>query len=196
MGKAERTKQLIIEKAATIYNEKGIAGATIDEVLDAAKVARGCLYGHFENKDALSYATVEYMLKRNDEVIMGNMNKEKTAKAKIFAYLNIAKNPLSTHIDGGCPLFNLAVEADDNNPVIKEMVKTSILAGQKFFTSILSAGIKNGEFNKTLDPKEYAYRMFAAVEGSIVLCRILGTNQPMLGLIKSLKQELESYETV
>jgi AcrR family transcriptional regulator len=194
MGKAERTKQLIIEKAATIYNEKGIAGATIDEVLDAAKVARGCLYGHFESKDALSYATVEFLLKKNEDVIMAYVNKEKTAKAKIFAYLNFSKNPLNTHIDGGCPMFNMAVEADDNNPVIKEMVKDTILSGQKFFTTILSTGIKNGEFKKTLDAKDFAYKMFAAIEGSTVICRILGTNQPMLSLIKSLKLELEAHE--
>ncbi|MFA6083470.1 TetR/AcrR family transcriptional regulator [Mucilaginibacter sp.] len=194
MKKAEKTKQFIIEQAAPIYNEKGIAGTTIDEVLEAANVARGCLYNHFVNKDALSYATADYLLKKNDDVVSSAVNKGKTAKEKIHAYLNFSINPLETHITGGCPIFNLAAEADDNNPIVKEKVKKSILAAHRFFTSILKEGIKNGEFIETFDVNAFAYKLFASVEGTILICRVLGTNQPMQSVIKSLKLELQSYE--
>ena len=49
MTKAEKTKQLILEKAGPIYNAKGVNGTAIDDVLDAAKITKGCLYSHFEN---------------------------------------------------------------------------------------------------------------------------------------------------
>lgn len=195
MTKAERTKQFIIEQAAPIYNEKGIAGTTVDEVLEAANVARGCLYNHFENKDALSYAAAEFLLKKNDEKVIGAVSKGKTAKDKIHAYLNFGKNPLETHISGGCPIFNLAVEADDNNPIVKEKVKKSMISAHRFFTSILKDGIKNGEFLPTLDANAFAYKMFASIEGTILICRVLGSSQPMQSVIKSLKSELQAFET-
>ena len=194
MTKAERTKQFIIESAAPIYNEKGIAGTTVDEVLAAANVHRGCLYNHFINKDALSYATADFLLKKNDDVIIAAVNKAKTAKDKIYAYLNFGKNPLDTHISGGCPIFNLAAEADDNNPIVKEKVKKSMIGAHRYFTSILKEGIKNGEFLETLDASAFAYKMFAAVEGTILICRVLGSSQPMQSVIKSFKQELQAFE--
>jgi TetR/AcrR family transcriptional repressor of nem operon len=195
MKKAEQTKQFIIEQAAPIYNEKGIAGTTIDEVLAAANVARGCLYNHFENKDALSYATADFLLKKNDEKVMGAISKGKSARDKIHAYLNFGKNPLETHITGGCPIFNLAVEADDNNPIVKEKVKKTMINAHRLFTGILKDGIKNGEFLESLDASAFAYKMFAAVEGTILICRVLGNPQPMQSVIKSLKSELHTFET-
>lgn len=194
MGKAERTKQFIIEQAAPIFNEKGIAGTTIDDVLNAAKVAKGCLYNHFESKEDLANATIDFLLEKITTGIRIAMDKEKTSKAKIFAYLNFSKYPLDTYVTGGCPIFNMAVEADNNNPVVKKKIKEVMLEGQQNFIRILNEGIKNGEWADTLDAKQFAFNMFAAIEGATVVCRILDSNQPMQGVIKSLKAELSIHE--
>ena len=65
MTKAENTKQLILEKAGPIYNAKGINGTAIDEVLEATKLTKGCLYSHFENKEDLSLQTADYLQQSN-----------------------------------------------------------------------------------------------------------------------------------
>jgi TetR/AcrR family transcriptional repressor of nem operon len=191
--KAERTKQFILETAAPIFNRKGISGANIDDVLDATKLTKGCLYGHFESKEDLALQVVDYMLQNNAEKMMMNINRGKTAKAKVFAYLDYYKDPLETNIKGGCPVFNMAVEADDNNPAVKEKVAEVLRQGQELFVSILNQGIKNGEFTNKLDAVGYAFKAVAAVEGAVVLCRMMNTAKPMHGLIKNLKAELESY---
>lgn len=64
LTKAEKTKQFILETAAPLYNEKGVSGVSIDDVLAAAKVTKGCLYGHFENKEDLSLQVVDLLLKK------------------------------------------------------------------------------------------------------------------------------------
>ena len=194
MTKAENTKQLILEKAAVIYNSKGINGTAIDDVLDAAKVTKGCLYSHFENKEDLSVQTADYLLYKIGYGIGQAMMKEKTAKAKIFAYLDFNKSPLSTYIEGGCPIFNMAVEADDNHAPIKKKVSKMVNMSQESFVDILNRGIENGEFSKDLDPVVFAFKVFSAVEGGIIMCRVMNDNAPMGGLIKSLKEDLERYE--
>lgn len=193
LTKAERTKQFILETAAPIFNRKGISGANIDDVLDATQLTKGCLYGHFENKEDLALQVADYMLHNNAEKLMMNISRGKTAKAKVFAYLDYYKDPLETHIKGGCPVFNMAVEADDNNPAIKEKVAGVLRQGQELFVSILNQGIASGEFTDKLDAVGYAFKAVAAVEGAVVLCRTMNTAKPMHGLIKSLKAELESY---
>lgn len=193
LTKAERTKQFILETAAPIFNKKGVAGANIDDVLEATKLTKGCLYGHFEGKEDLAFQVVDYMLQNNAEKLMINISKGKTAKTKVFAYLDYYKDPLETHIKGGCPIFNMAVEADDNNPVIKEKVAGILRQGQELFVSILKQGIETGEFTDKLDAVGYAFKAVAAVEGAVVLCRTMNTAKPMQGLIKNLKEELESY---
>ena len=193
LTKAERTKQFILETAIPLYNEKGISGVNIDDILEATKLTKGCLYGHFENKEDLSAQVIDLSLKMVSDKIRAAVYKGKTIKGKIFAFLDFYKNPIETYVSGGCPIFNTAVEADDNYPFIKEKVAKVIRIGQQELTALLQEGINNGEFSKSLDPAVFAFKLVASVEGGIVMCRVMDTAKPMQGLVKSLKSELEQY---
>ena len=193
LTKAERTKQFILETAAPIFNQKGISGANIDDVLDAAKLTKGCLYGHFESKEDLALQVVDHMLNTNGEKMLLTISQAKTARAKVFAFLDFYKDPLNTYLKGGCPVFNIAVESDDNFPAIKEKIAATIRRGQEMFVSVLNQGLANGEFSDKLDPSLYAFKAVAAVEGAVVMCRAMNTAKPMAGLLRSLKAELDSY---
>src|SRR4051812_4634595 len=116
MSKAENTRRHIVEKAAPIFNIKGIAATSVIDVTKAANVARGCLYGHFESKDDLAYACVDYLLQTATEEIILAMNKKSSAFDKIVAFLETNK-PDRQMLVGGCPIMNLSTEADDTNPV-------------------------------------------------------------------------------
>lgn len=192
-SKAERTKQFILETAAPLYNEKGISGVSIDDVLEATKLTKGCIYGHFEGKDDLSEQVIEYSLNSLTEKITATVLRESTAKGKINAFIDFYKNPINTYISGGCPIFNTAVEADDNFPAIKQKVAAKFLSGQQSLSDILQQGIDNGEFSSRLNPTKFAFKMFAAIEGGIVICRTIDAAQPMYDLVNDLKMELDQY---
>ncbi|PAM93769.1 TetR family transcriptional regulator [Flavobacterium sp. IR1] len=193
LTKAEKTKQFILETAMPLYNEKGISGVHIDDVLAATKLTKGCLYGHFENKEDLSEQVIDLSLKMISEKVRLAVSKGKSAKGKIFAFMDFYKNPIQTQIPGGCPIFNNAVESDDNYPVVKQKIAKIFRAGQEELTALLQEGIDNGEFTSELEPAVFAFKMVAAIEGGIVMCRVMDTAKPLQSLIKSLKSELERY---
>lgn len=193
LTKAERTKQFILETASPLYNEKGISGVSIDDVLAATKLTKGCLYGHFESKDDLSEQVIDLSLKKLSDRVRLAVSKGKSAKQKLFAFMDFYKDPIDTYIPGGCPIFNTAVEADDNYPVIKEKVAKVFRNGQQELTALLQEGIRNGEFSDQLDPVIFSFKLVAAIEGGIVMCRVMETIKPMHGLIKSFKAELNQY---
>ncbi|PTS94642.1 TetR/AcrR family transcriptional regulator, partial [Flavobacterium sp. HMWF030] len=176
-----------------LYNEKGISGVNIDDVLEATKLTKGCLYGHFENKDDLSEQVIDLALKKVSEKIREAVAKGKTPKGKLIAFIDFYKNPIETFISGGCPIFNTAVESDDNYPVMKKKVAKVLRIGQEELVALLQEGIQIGEFSKDLDPAVFAFKMVAAIEGGIVMCRVMETAKPMQGLLKSLKMELDQY---
>ncbi|WP_228451632.1 TetR/AcrR family transcriptional regulator [Chryseobacterium rhizoplanae] len=193
LTKAEKTKQFILETAAPLYNEKGISGVSIDDVLEATKLTKGCIYGHFNGKDDLSEQVIDYSLNKMSVKMSTIVSQGKTAKEKVFLYLDFYKNPIDTFIAGGCPIFNTAVEADDNFPIIKKKVAATLRAGQQGIANVLQEGINNLEFSEKLNPEAFAFKMMAAVEGGIILCRTMETSKPMIELVKSLKNELELY---
>jgi TetR/AcrR family transcriptional repressor of nem operon len=193
MTKAEQTKQFILETAAIIYNEKGLAGTCIDDILAATGLTKGCLYSHFENKEDLTLQVTDYLLKRALNNMISILSSPGSAKHKIFEYLDYYKLPMHPQIQGGCPVFNMAVEADDNHPKVKKMVSESMEKAQNLLTHLLAEGIQKKEFRPSLDAEAFAFKLLAAIEGAIVICRTRSINKPMQALIRSLKAEMESY---
>jgi AcrR family transcriptional regulator len=191
--KAEQTRQFIIEQAAPIFNIKGVAATAMSDIMEATKLAKGSLYVHFENKDELAYAVVDYNLNKLVQKAREAAAKQKTAREKLFAYLHYFSTPTQPPVEGGCPMLNFGMEADDTNPVIREKVHKFIEASVKEFTVVLENGITNGEFKKELPVKEFAAKIFALIEGGTMMSRVAGNNNYMKIIIRSLKKEIEDW---
>lgn len=54
--RSRRTVERILDAAARVFHEHGYAGATTNDIADAADVSIGSLYQYFPNKDALLMA--------------------------------------------------------------------------------------------------------------------------------------------
>jgi TetR/AcrR family transcriptional repressor of nem operon len=87
MTKAERTRQFIIEQSAPLFNTKGVAGTAMSDIMEATKMAKGGLYGHFESKDELSHAVVDHCLSTLGEKITTRLIKKKPLKASCLLIL-------------------------------------------------------------------------------------------------------------
>ncbi|HEX5296970.1 MAG TPA: helix-turn-helix domain-containing protein [Streptosporangiaceae bacterium] len=57
-GRASRER--IVERAADLFAERGIAATSVDEVLAAAKAGKGQFYHYFRGRDQLAAAAVGY----------------------------------------------------------------------------------------------------------------------------------------
>ncbi|MBW8682809.1 TetR/AcrR family transcriptional regulator [Chitinophaga rhizophila] len=197
MKKSERTRQLIIEQAAELFNEKGVAGTSIDEVLLAAKVAKGCLYGHFQSKDELACASADYLL---DKVTLRRNNllqSQRTAVDKLIAFVEMNPNPLDdSFIHGGCPILNFGIDTDDTNPAIREKVQGVIKGATRHLTIIIKDGIAAGELSADLSAEEFAVKLFATMEGAFMMSRVMASPLPMRTAIKAMKKEIISYSLI
>lgn len=194
MGKAERTRQMIIETAATIFNKKGVAGTSIDDVLHATKVAKGCLYGHFESKDALAHATVDHLMEKIAKKAGSLIEGQETAKLKLFAFMELYKNPLEPFIDGGCPILNFGVESDDTDSVIKRKVRSVVGMTTSVLSDIIKEGIIKGELSPEIDAEKYPVKILATLEGGMLISRVIESNSGMDVVMAMLKTEIEHYE--
>lgn len=107
--------------------------------------------------------------------------------------MDMAKNPLKTLFDGGCPIANLSTEVDDTLPAVNKKVKKHIDNQVDLLTGLLEEGIRSGEFSASLIPEEYAMKMFTAIEGANIICRVKNSVRPMQVIIRGFKRELECY---
>lgn len=192
MTKAEKTRQFIIEQSAPLFNTKGVAGTSMSDIMEATNMAKGGLYGHFETKEELSHAVVDYNMKMVGQKLSTAINKHTTARGKLEAVLNFFSNPLKPTVEGGCPLLNFGMEADDTNPVIRKKIKNGIEDMQHVFQNIIEQGIADGEFKNNNNAREMAIKMFAMLEGATMICRVAGHTNQMKIIIDILRKDLDA----
>jgi TetR/AcrR family transcriptional repressor of nem operon len=180
MSKAEKTREYIIEKAAPIFNMKGYAGTSLQDLTEATGLTKGSIYGNFKNKDEVAVAVYEYSIRMLDQRITAFLESRHSMTAKLVGITEYYRlNWRQIFEKGGCPVQNASVEADDNLSVLKKPVQNSIKNWAKGITLVIEKGQRKGEFKKSIDAEEYAYAIITLLEGGIMLAKIMN-NQKLL----------------
>jgi TetR/AcrR family transcriptional repressor of nem operon len=192
MTKGETTRELILEKSAPVFNRKGIAGTSMSDIMEATNLSKGALYVHFDNKEVLASAAVDYNMDLLEKKVSQALSRHKTAKGRLFAFIKVFNDPMNPPVAGGCPMMNFSTEADEQNPVIKEKVSQVIDISQELIAGIIKKGINDGEFKADWDFKEFATVMFAMIEGGIMICRANGNNEKMKVISATLKNMIDA----
>ena len=104
-------------------------------------------------------------------------------------------DPSTPPVIGGCPLLNFGMEADDTNPVIREKVKKAINGLIKGIERIIDKGISNGEFRDKLNAKGIATKIFAMIEGGVLMSRVSGSSGQLTLIVHIIKKEIEELKT-
>ena len=175
MSKAARTREFIIEKTAPIFNTKGYAGTSLNDMTDATGLTKGSIYGNFTNKDEVALAAFEHNLQKVDQIIRQEMTKHTTIKDKLLVYANVYENFLKYPFPvGGCPILNTAIEADDTHPELKKVAAEAINNWKDKITYLIQKGIDSQEFKATVDAEQIALTMIAMIEGGIMITKLTG----------------------
>lgn len=192
MKKAERTKQFIIEKSAPVFNRKGVAGTSMNDIMEATQLAKGGVYRHFASKEALSLEVFNYLSSLMHDTVTAVVREIPTASGKLYALLDFYDNRVLSKY-GGCAILNFGAEADDTNPVMKQKVSAAIHRFKNRISKIIIDGQENGEFSKDFDAEQYAIKVFTMYEGAVLISRIENNPEYLHHIIAMLKKEMEPY---
>ena len=197
MTKAEKTKQYIISESAILFNQKGFDGTSMDDIIERTGLSKGAIYGHFKNKEAISVAAFEHAVNKVNEevrartrVIENVIDKLKTV---VYFYKERILNP---PVEGGCPIQNTSVDADDNHPVLRDKVKTAMNNWIDRMVYVLQKGMKRGEIRMDVDAREFATQFIATLEGGIMMAQLFKDVQYFDIMSKQLLRMISELEAV
>lgn len=175
MSKGEDTRNAVIAKAATLFNKRGFAGVSMSELMAATGLKKGGLYNHFSSKEEIMAEAFVYAFGRVTEELSRVIRSQVTALDKLKAVIEFYRDyPLRPTIEGGCPIVNSAVEADDANPLLREKVKEAMETVQAGLVRVIKRGQQRGEFRPEVDPEQAAVAIIAQIDGGIVISRAFG----------------------
>lgn len=190
--KGERTRQHFIEVSADLFNKKGYAGTAISEILNAAGYSKGALYRTFVDKDELSLEAFKYNLGKLQRGLLQHVHSQKSAISKLLAIPDFyIDHRVEQILPGGCPILNTAIEVDDTNPEMNEVVKKAFSNWKNLIIEIVDIGKSNNEFNQKLNAEELAFYIVAMIEGSITLAKTYKQKHILDNNMKRLKKNIQ-----
>ncbi|MDP9955475.1 AcrR family transcriptional regulator [Epilithonimonas hungarica] len=171
--KSENTKQLIIEKTATVFNVKGYAGTSINDVMKATGLSKGCIYGNFENKDEIALGVFDHNFGKVTQHMKERILATENSIERLLVYPQTYKNYFRyPYLQAGCPILNTATEADDTHPLLKERVQKAIDLWKTSIENQIKRGMERNEIKADTDPTEITIVMISMIEGAFMQAKV------------------------
>ncbi|QDW25399.1 TetR/AcrR family transcriptional regulator [Pedobacter sp. KBS0701] len=195
MTKAEKTRNFIVEKTAPIFNMKGYAGTSLNDITAATGLTKGSIYGNFANKDEVALAAFDYNLKNVSGRIEAEMNRQASVKDKLLVYINIYQKFIDGSVsEGGCPVLNTAIDADDTHPELRARVLKAVLDWKNKIAELVEVGIARKEIDANHNPEQIALTIIALVEGGIMISKLTSKTEYWKLIMGSLKKYVDSLD--
>lgn len=173
MSKANNTRQFIIEKSAPIFNIKGYAGTSLNDITTVTGLTKGAIYGNFEDKNEIAIAVYNYNVGGMRKRVGDLVNSKEMAIDKLFAFTGYYRDGWKQVFErGGCPILNASIEADDNLPFLKKDVQHTISNWVNYVAELINLGKKQSQFKKSIDAHKYANTIIILIEGGIMMAKI------------------------
>ncbi|WP_293874124.1 TetR/AcrR family transcriptional regulator [Flavobacterium sp.] len=177
MSKAERTKQYIIEKTAPIFNAKGYAGTSMNDIMNATGLTKGSIYGNFENKDEVALAAFDYNFGAIISYIKQKIEVRTKMIDKLLVYPETYRNFLKlSFLEAGCPVLNTSTEADDTHPMLRKKAVNALKLWQTSIEKYIEIGIETKEIKANTIAAEFSAILMSLIEGAVMQAKVTGNS--------------------
>ena len=174
--KGERTRARIVEEAAVLIHERGVAGTTLDDVKAAAEVSGSQLYHYFPDKNDLVQAVIDYQA---DATVSNQRHADLGSAEGVQAWRDMVITAAErVQAKGGCPLGSLGGQLAESDPEARSL----IAAGFERWTTEISQGLRSlqasGQLPPGLDPDDLAVTLLATLQGGLLLAQVQRSTRP------------------
>ncbi len=168
--KGARTRARIVEKAAALIHERGVAGTTLEDVQVAAEVSGSQMYHYFPDKNELVQAVIDYQAATSSRRIRSGYRAESLAHGDHRAKLTEAK--------GGCPLGSLGGQLAESDPEARALIAAGFDQWAAAIGDALRSLHADGKLPPGIDPDDLATTLLATLQGGLLLAQVHRSSRP------------------
>jgi TetR/AcrR family transcriptional repressor of nem operon len=188
MRNPELTKEKILKKSGLLFNTRGYKATSISHITDATGFTKGAIYRHFKNKEVLEKETLFHLSEVMFDSMRSAIKSKTTAPEKLTAVFYFFETYITNPpVKGGCPLMNVAIEADDAHPILRKAAQKIMDSIHQALVTIIDNGIKYKQIKPSINAGYYATIIIASLEGAIMMSKLRGNNEDIKHVIKHLE---------
>jgi TetR/AcrR family transcriptional regulator, transcriptional repressor for nem operon len=170
-SKGRATRDRIVAAAADLMFEQGVAGTSLQDVQQAARVSGSQLYHYFGDKASLVHAVIAWQ----GETVLGRQwpwLSRLDSMPGIRAWRDYVVSTMRRReCRGGCHIGSLASELSDLDPAARSDLAAAFGRWISAIREGLQAMQDRGELRAEADVPRLACALMAAVEGGLLLAK-------------------------
>lgn len=194
-AKGAATRARIVDAAAGLIFERGIARTGIQDVQRAAGVSASQLYHYFTDKQALVHAVVERQgqaVLDGQQPLLGHLDSFDALQA--WRDLLVV-GQRRRHCSGGCVIGSLASELAESDVQARQRLAGSFARWQAHIRDGLTRMRERGELRPDADPDRLALALLAAVQGGLLLDQTRRDTAPLEAALDAMIAYIHGFAT-
>ena len=173
--------QELIENIVSLFRSRGYAGTSLNDISDTTELKKASLYHRFPGgKEEMVHAALRYTSAWvNDNILSELKNSDKKPVERLIAALM----KIDTYYKSGnkqCLMRSLSMEIGED--IFAKELHDGLIKWLGAFTKL---GVDFGFVYK--DAEEKAMKTMILLQGSLVICKTLGTTNPFKGALENIK---------
>nr|WP_279626981.1 TetR/AcrR family transcriptional regulator [Mycobacterium parascrofulaceum] len=165
--------------AASLVQEHGVAGTSLDAVMTATNTSRSQLYHYFDNKDALIGEVIKTQFGRviaAQEPLLRELSSWEGLQRWCDHLVTMVRE---TQGVGGCPLGSLVSELADRSESARLELARSFAEWQSYLSAGFAAMRDNDELSAEADVDDLALTMMSALQGGLLMAQTTRSARPL-----------------
>jgi AcrR family transcriptional regulator len=191
--KGERTRQGILDVAASLATEEGLEPLSIGKLAEATEMSKSGLYAHFGSKEELQLATVDHAASLFVREVIAPARDAPRGLARVWALCeNMIDYAERQVFPGGC-FFAAASSEFNNRPgPVRDRIETMVRTWLSYLEHAVEQAQETGELTQGLSAREIAFQLDAFAQAANAQYQLFQTDAVFGDARRAVRERLES----
>jgi len=191
-----QTRIRLLDTAERLIETNGFAATSVDQILEASGSSKGAFFHHFESKRALAHALVGRYVDADLAMLQAGLDAADGVADpadRLLAFLAFYENwSGDLTAEAACLYIAVITERDLLDEQTSAEVERAIVGWRTSVAELIRDAYASASVTDGPDPEELADQLFVTFEGAYLVCRALGSPEPMRAQLRVYRQLVQS----
>ncbi len=174
-------REKILTEGLRVVHERGFAGASVRDIVQAAGVPQGSFTNHFVSKEAFGLEILEIYHSRGRAVAEATLRNDSLPPLRrLEEWVDTVIARMVEHgMRKGCLIGNLTAETSEHSEPLRTRLVEMFSEATRAIAYCLRAAVQAGELPASLDCDEMAGFIFSSLQGANLMAKAQRSAVPL-----------------
>ena len=167
LTKGERTRHAILDTAAKLATEEGLAPLSIGRLAEATDMSKSGLFAHFGSKEELQLATVDHAASLFVDEVIAPAREAPRGLARVWALCDHMIDYAERQVfPGGCFFAATSSEFNNRPGPVRDRIAQMLSSWLSYLEHAVEQAQETGELDRAVPAREVAFQLDAFAQAA------------------------------